>query len=262
MGDERKRPRGPGQYRIQVLDRALRVLDVMSGSAGAMGPSELSRALSFHKSTIHRVLKVLQDHHLVRRNSRGQYDLGFRLFELGSRSIERFPLPQRAEPYLNQLLSDTGETAELCVLQNTRMISVAIAEAPWISRSVGQRADLHVTAAGKVFLAFLPLAAQDDLLGQMTRETRNTVLCSRALKAELASIRSQGFSVSDQEVEEGVRSVAAPIVDGKGRVIASIGVVGPAFRITSGRVPELVRMVRAMATRLSAELGWQAEIAS
>ena len=261
---EHKRPRGAGQYRIQVLDRALRVLDVMSGSASAMGPSELSRALRFHKSTIHRVLKVLQDHHLVRRNSRGQYNLGFRLFELGSRSIERFPLPQRAEPYLNQLMLDTGETAELCVLQNTQLISVANAEAPWISRNVGHKVDLHATAAGKAFLACLPLTAQDALIGQLPliTHTKDTALCIRALKAELASIRRQGFSVNDQEVEEGVRGVAAPIFDGKGRVIASIGIVGPIFRITSTRVPEIARMVRAMATQLSAELGWQAELAS
>lgn len=262
-GQERQRPRGPGQYRIQVLDRALQVLDMMAATPGPTGPSELSRSLKFHKSTIHRVLKVLEDHHLVRRNSRGQYDLGFRLFDLGSRSIARFPLTQRAEPFLKRLMEDAGETAQLCVLQNTRMISVANAEAPWISRCVGHRNELHATAAGKVFLAFLPQAAQDDLIGQLTftKYTPNTISSASALKAELVSIRRQGYSLNDQEGEEGIRGVAAPVVDGKGRIIASISIVGPTFRITTGRIPELVRAVRATANQLTAELGGQVQIA-
>jgi DNA-binding IclR family transcriptional regulator len=232
---------------------------VLASADKEVGPAELAVMLDLHKSTIHRLLKVLEGHRLVRRNAQGKYDLGLKLFELGNKSVSRFSLPKRAEPVLKHVVRETGETAHICVLSNTQMLSIASSEATWIVRAIGHRGDLHASAAGKVLLAFLPTPAQDDLIARlvMTKHTRNTIDNARALRAELARIRRRQFSLNDEEVEEGVRCVAAPVFDFKGRAIATISVAGPVFRMTRERIPKLGRIVKDAADALSAELGYE-----
>jgi IclR family transcriptional regulator, KDG regulon repressor len=247
------------RYRVQVLERTVGLLDVLAAADKELGPAELAVQLDLHRSTIHRLLKVLEAHRLVRRNAQGKYDLGLKLFELGNKSVSRFNLPRRAERYLQHVIAQTGETAYICVLSNTHMLSIACAEASWIVRAVGHRGDLHASAAGKAFLAFLPTSAQDDLIARLvlTQHTRNTIETPQALRSELARVRRQHFSLDDEEVEEGVRCVAAPIFDFKARVIATLSVAGPVFRITSDRVPKLARIVADAAEGLSNELGYE-----
>ena len=252
-------PAGP--YRVQVLERALALLDVLSAVDKEIGPGELASRVGLHKSTIHRLLKVLECHRMVRRTAQGKYDLGLKLFELGCISVSRFNLPKRADPFLKQVVRETGDTAHICVLSNTKMVSIASAEAWWVARAVGHRGDLHASAAGKAFLAFLPAAAQADLLSRLPlpKHTRKTISTAVALKAELARTRRQGFSVNDEEVEEGVRCVAAPIFDYRGRVIATISVAGPVFRMTKRRLARVARIAKAAAHSLSRELGYVSE---
>ena len=248
------------RYRVQVLERALGLLDALAAANREVGPAELASILHLHKSTIHRLLKVLEGHRFVRRNAQGKYDLGLKLFELGNMSVSRFSLPKRAEPFLKEIVKATGETAHVCVLSNTHMLSIASAEAPWIVRAIGHRGDLHSSAAGKAFLAYLPRQAQDLLVSQITftRHTHHTIDSEGRLKVELARIRRRGFSINDEEVEQGVRCIAAPIFDGKTRVIATLGITGPVFRMTRDRLPELARIVVSVANALSIELGYHA----
>ena len=172
-------------------------------------------------------------------------------------SVSRFSLPRRAEPFLKEVVRETGETAQVCVLNNTQMMVVANADAPWLVRAIGHRGELHSSASGKAFLAFLPRPAQDLLLSRatLTRFTRNTITTLAALKVELARVRRRGFSVNDEEVELGVRCIGAPIFDSKARVIATLSIAGPVFRMTKDRVPELARTVVSVANALSTELG-------
>ena len=81
-------------------------------------------------------------------------------------SVSRFSLPRRAEPFLKEVVRETGETAQVCVLNNTQMMAVANADAPWLVRAIGHRGELHSSASGKAFLAFLPRPAQDLLLSR------------------------------------------------------------------------------------------------
>ena len=244
---------------MQVLERALGLLDVLASADKELGPAELAVRVGLHRSTIHRLLKVLEEHRFVKRNSLGKYDLGLKLFELGTQSVSRFNLPRRAGPFLKQVVSETGETAHLCIFSNMRMLSIAAAEASWVPRAIGHRGDLHASAAGKALLAFLPLHAQEDLISRLAlpKHTRNTIDTVGRLKAELARVRRLGFSLNDEEVQDGVRCVAAPIFDYKGRAIATLSVAGPVFRMTRRRLPKLARIVRSAAEALSTELGYE-----
>lgn len=245
------------RYRVQVLERALALLDALGAANKEVGPAELAAILHLHKSTIHRLLKVLEANRFVRRNSQGKYDLGLKLFELGNISVSRFSLPRRAEPFLKEVVRETGETAQICVLNNTYMMAIANAEAPWLVRAIGHRGELHSSASGKAFLAFLPGHAQDLLLSRLTltKFTRNTITTIAGLKLELARVRRRGFSVNDEEVELGVRCIGAPIFDRKGRVIATLSIAGPVFRMTKDRVPALAQVVVNAANALSCDLG-------
>jgi DNA-binding IclR family transcriptional regulator len=155
-------------YRVQVLERAVDILQVLSEDARELGAGEVAERLSLHKSTIHRLLMVLDQHRLIRRNSEtGKYALGLRLFELGTRAVRGLQLREQAQPFLERLARDTGETAHICVRDRSEMVSIAYAEAARSLRmpaTVGRRTPAYCSAVGKAMLAFLPESAVDDIL--------------------------------------------------------------------------------------------------
>lgn len=263
LGDADQAPDDALVYRTQVLDRTIRMLDVLAESSEELGPSELAARLSIHKSTIHRLLTVLERHRFVRKHpTRGKYSLGMRLFELGSRAVAHLNLRECAEPYLRRLVEETHETAHICVLNGTEMLSVANVEGPWTLRApstIGRRTSVHCSSGGKAFAAYLPDRTLDELIAQLPfkQHTRHTLVTRAAFKAELQRVRVQGFAVDDEEVEEGLRCVGAPVRNHTGRVIAALSIAGPVFRMKNGRIPELARAVIASARDLSKELGYQ-----
>ncbi|MEQ1758575.1 MAG: IclR family transcriptional regulator [Vicinamibacterales bacterium] len=252
-----------GPYRVQVLDRMLSILDLLAQSDSDLGPSELGEKLSLHRSTTHRLLKVLERHQLIRKSPlEGRYGLGIKLFELGSRVVSQFDLASRSQPFLRRLVDVAGETAHVCVLNDAEMVSVANVEGPWTLRTpstVGRRTPLYCTSVGKVVLAYLPTAEQSHLLDrvQLVRRTKRTTTSRPALEAELQVIRRRGFGMDNEEIEEGLRCIGAPIFNHRGEIAAAISVAGPVFRVTRQRLPEIVRAVKTAGRDLSHDLGYR-----
>ena len=250
-------------YRVQVLDRALGILDLLSSEGPELAPNELSGQLVLHKSTLHRLLQVLEQHRLVDKNpNTGKYRLGLKLFEFGSRAVAQIDLRERVRPYLERLVYETGETAHMCILDRSEMLSLANVESPRTIRTpstIGHRIPVHCTAAGKAVLAFLPERELNALLKKRSLKsyTRNTITTSVRLRAELQLIRKRGYAVDNEEIEDGLKCIAAPIKDYSGKVIASISIAGPVFRITRGKASSMARSVIEAANRLSTELGYQ-----
>src|SRR3954468_13999326 len=108
--------RGRARYRIQVLDRSFRILDELASAHGDLSPAELAAHLRLHKSTIHRLLVVLEGQRFIRKTIDGRYGLGMKLIELGNRAVEQLDLGEHALPFLQRLVDETGETAHICVL--------------------------------------------------------------------------------------------------------------------------------------------------
>lgn len=248
-------------YRAQVMSRGFQILDLLAESREELGPTALAARLSLHRSTIHRILMVLESHGLVRRSpTRGRYTLGMKLFELGNRAIAHLDLREHAEPFLRTLVQETGEDAHICILDGIEMLSIAHAEGPCrvrIPATVGRRTPVHCTSAGKAFIAFQPDAALEELIAQLPlrRYTSRTIVTAAALRAELMRVRRRGFAIDNQEIEEGLRCVGAPVRDHTGHIIASMSVAGPAFRLKNERLPMFVRAVMTGARGLSIELG-------
>ena len=250
-------------YQVQVLDRALAILDVLSAEGPDLSLGEISEKLELHKSTAHRLTMVLERHKLIERNSTsGRYRLGLKLFELGSRAISQLDLRERARPVLDQLVLETGETVHLGILDDTEVLyldKIEPARSVRMSSSVGRRNPAYCTAMGKAILAYLPDAEVETIVRKhgLKAMTANTITSFLDLKAELKVIRERGYSIDNEEIEEGVRCIGCVVRNFSGGPVAAISVSGPAFRVTKDKVKGLSRPVISAAGILSAELGFK-----
>jgi DNA-binding IclR family transcriptional regulator len=249
------------RYRVQVVDRVLEILEAFSIDAPELGVSELSRTTGLNKGTAHRLLSALERHRLVEQDgTTGRYHLGLRLWELGNRAVARLELPGPAMPALHQLSADTGETAHLAVLDDGDVLYIAKVESKRplrIPSQVGRRLPPHCTGIGKVLLAWLPPAELDQLIRRrgLPRFTPYTICDPKDLQSELMLIRHRGYALDREELEQGLRCVAAPIRDRSAQVIAAISVAGPSVRVNEGETPRLAEAVLHAAHSISRILG-------
>lgn len=258
-----KRPEpSASRYRVQVLDRTIAVLQAVADSETDLPAADIARQLRLHKSTVHRLLAVLESYRLIKKGPEGAYGLGTRLIELGECAIARLKLSEYAEPHLRNLTNETGEGAHVTILNGTELLSIAHVEGRWNLHSLartGLRTQIHCTAAGKAVLAFLSKEACDDLISRLSlkRNTRRTIVKASAIRVELIRVRHLGYAVDDEEFEEGLRCVSAPVFDHRGHVVASLSMAAPVFRLRKEQVPQVARLVVAAAQGLSDDLGHQ-----
>src|SRR6267378_8247570 len=147
-------------YRVQVLDRALAALEVLAARPQEHSLVELCNALKLHKSTVHRLMMVLEQHRFVDKNPEtGRYRLGLKLFEFGSKAIAALDPRRHARPYLDRLQRELGETVFFCILDGGQVFYLDKVESQQSIRTactVGSRAPAYCTAVGKAMLAELP----------------------------------------------------------------------------------------------------------
>jgi DNA-binding IclR family transcriptional regulator len=254
---------GDSPYKVQVLDRALAALAILAKSSSDCSLAELCPALKLHKSTVHRLMMVLEQHRLVAKNpDTGRYRLGLRLYELGSRAIDGLDLRGRARPYLDRLQDEFGETVFFCILDEGQVFYVEKVESQRSVRTactVGSRAPAYCTAVGKAMLAELPDLEVSKIVRRwgLKAVTPNTITTAGDLKAELKAVRARGYAIDDEEKEEGLRCIGAAVRSHSGKLAAAMSISGPAFRMTKERVPEIGRALMEAASKLSAELGYQ-----
>ncbi len=227
-----------GPYKVQVLDRAIALLEILALSPAEMSLGELTVAVGLHKSTVHRLLMVLEGHRLVDKSPlHGRYRLGLKLFELGGASISRLNLREHIRPRLEWLTEQTGETVYLSLLDHGEVLCLDFTEPPRalrIFRRVGSRYCLHCTAAGKAMSSLLPDDAIRALLQQngMAPCTPKSIRTPEEFLAEIALVRQRGYAFNEEESEEGIRSVAVAFRLGDGTSLVAISVVGPVSRYT------------------------------
>ena len=245
---------------MQVLDRTIAVLQAVADSETDLPAADVARQLRLHKSTVHRLLAVLESYRLIKKGPEGAYGLGTRLIELGECAIARLKLSEYAEPHLRTLADQTGEGAHVTILNGNELLSIAHVEGRWNLQSLtrtGLRTQIHCTAAGKALLAFLSNDLCDDLIARLPlkRNTPRTIVKAAAMKVELTRIRHLGYAIDDEEFEEGLRCVSAPIFDHRGHVVASLSLAAPVFRLRKERLNHVARLVVAAAQGLSDDLG-------
>lgn len=253
-----------GTYKVQALDRAFAVLDLLGESDVPLGLAQVATSLQLHKSTAHRFLMVLERHHMVERTVGGKFRLGLRLFEYGNRAIEQYDLRDRAQPHLRKLVEETNETAHLCILEQAHIIYLDKLEpmrsVRMITR-VGASNPVHCTSVGKAILAFLPEERIADVIRRtrFERFTNRTITTPEALRKEIEKTKRRGYAVDDEELEEGLRCIAVPLLDAQRHPVAAVSVSGPSFRVTAQKLPAIANCLLQCVRGISLDMGFVAK---
>lgn len=242
---------------IQVIERMMKLLDVLAQHADPVPLKQLALETGLHPSTAHRILGAMTQSGFVDRTDAGIYRLGIRLLELGSLVKSRISLRDTAMPMMLKLHAATGESVNLGIRANDEIVYVDRTSSGRSSvrvvHIVGARAPLHTTATGKLFLV-------EDGLERIREYARRTglpastpasIVSLPALEKELDRVRRHGVSFDLDEVEAGVRCIAAGIRDDHGKLIAGISLSTPSERFN----PDWAPLVRETADEISRALG-------
>jgi IclR family pca regulon transcriptional regulator len=244
---------------VQSLERGLSVIRAFDADRPELTLSDVARATGLTRAAARRFLLTLTDLGYVRTDGRW-FSLSPRVLELGYAYLSSLSLPEVAEPHLERLVSEVRESSSVSVLDAEDVVYVArvpVSRIMTVAINVGTRFPAYATSMGRVMLAGLP---EPDLEGYLSsvrldRLSSRTITSPDTLRAELDRVRRQGWAMVDQELEEGLRSVAAPLRDGSGRVVAAVNLSAHASRTTSESVRrQLVPPLLAAAARIEADL--------
>jgi IclR family KDG regulon transcriptional repressor len=246
---------------VKSVSRTVKILDLLSRE-GAKNITEISKSLSFPKSSVHEIVATLLAEGIVGRDSDpGRYTLGLKLFEWGKQAQAALEIRRVAVPSLRALHRELDETVYLTVPDGKEVLYIECFESTRRLRTysvIGIRAPLHCTAVGKSVLAWLDEAEVESVIQSMglPRFTANTITDRRDLMRELEQIRTKGYATDVMEHEEGVCCVGAPVRDHTRKVIASISVSGPSQRLTAAKMEESAHLIKEKAAEISRRLGY------
>lgn len=247
---------------VQSVERAFALLEALA-EGGEQGVTELARRTGLVPSTAHRLLGTLTKRgYVTHRSESGRYLLGFKLVELASAGgLGLSRLRTVARGHLEAIQRATGESVNLVVLEGDRVVYVDQVEGSRSVRmftAVGTSAPAHTTAVGKAIMAYTEPALVAALYGDrepLPRLTGRTLITVAALRDDFARIRRRGYALDNEEHEEGVGCVAAPVFDQTGGACAAISVSGPSARILHADTAAVAAMLVAHAEEISAALG-------
>lgn len=244
---------------VQSLERGLAVIRAFDAHHPELTLSEVARKCDLTRAAARRFLLTLADLGYVRTDGR-QFSLTPRVLELGYSFLSSLTLPDVAQPHLEALAARTHESSSLSVLDGDDIVYVArvpTRRIMTVAITVGTRFPAHATSMGRVLLAALPGDAIDGYLTRVTLSplTARTITAPDQLRAELNRVRDQGWALVDQELEEGLRSLAAPVHDRTGTVVAAVNISVHASRTTVDALHDtLLPHLRTTTTAIDADL--------
>jgi DNA-binding IclR family transcriptional regulator len=251
---------GPSpNYPIESVDKALRVMKLFMARP-SITVSEASDELEVGRSTAHRLLAMLVYHGFVRQDGRSRaYLPGPTLVELGLAVVRQMDIRVIAHPYLEALSKEVGETVHLATLVGPEVLYIDCVEGEKslrLGNRVGRSVPAYASATGKVLLAQLEPEEVRRLFpsGRLRRLTPRSVASRRELETQLPKIQANGYAINVEENEEGLSSIAVPILDGAGNVHGAVAVGGPSTRLTPDALERLSPKVVGCARQISAAL--------
>lgn len=254
---------------VQTIGRAASILNILGQSPHGITLRDLSARVNLPKGTTHRLLSSLVHFGFAQQDSENKkYSLGFKLVDLGHRLLSQLDFRNVAKPFLLDMAERTQETVHLVVLDQNEVVYIEKVESHdhrgglRMASRIGLRNPAHSCAVGKVLLAHLPARRFEAVIRErgLVRRTKKTITHLKRLEEQLQSVRAQGFAIDDEENEEGIRCVAAPIRDETGWVIAAVSISGPAIRMSLELIQRrLQREVMDTALKISKKLGFRGE---
>ncbi len=254
-------------YSVPAVERTLDIIEAMASNSHEMTITQANRKFSIPKSSVYAILQTLKSRGYVDKDIDDRYFLTLKIFSLASALVDSLDLRKRLSPYLRELTGKAGITGHLAVLDGGYAVyieKVEVLGALRLTTWVGKRMPVHSTSIGKALIAHLPDDEIDRLVAArgLKRFTERTITSSRRLKTELARVRANGYAVSNEENEAGVRAVASPIFDHDGSVVAAVNLGGPAVQMTVEDLPALGKLIRSAALGMSRALGYRGAAAS
>ncbi|MBW3098331.1 HTH-type transcriptional regulator BhcR [Pseudohoeflea coraliihabitans] len=246
---------------IQSLDRGIEVLKVVSRGNG-MSLTEIAEASGHPASTTYRMLTTLQKHGVVEFAESGQlWYIGLAAFRIGSTFLGRTSIVEQSRPIMQEMMTTSGETANLAIVDRNDVIFVSQVETHEPIRAFfrpGTRGPIHASGIGKAMMAYFAADRVAAILrAKLQRFTPNTLTDGRDVIAELQRTRARGWAIDDEERTLGMRCVAAPVFNQFGEAVAGISLSGPSVRVSRGRDEAHGTLVRAAADEVTNAIGGQ-----
>ncbi len=262
----KRRGAASAQEGLPLVSAAARVLSILEclSRVRSIGLEELSRTVGLAKPTVYRFLQTLQSLGYARRSEGDRWALTLKLFNVGSRALDHLDLYAIARPIAEELAEELGETVHMGVLEDDSAVYVLKIESKYTIRMfsrVGRRIPLYCTAIGKVLLAYSDEQKRASILDalKLVAHTPKTITKREKLEAELKKVRDCGYALDDEEHEEGIVCIGAPVIDREGCLVASLSASWPLFRFEGADVEKSASLVTAAAGRISSALGYPPE---
>jgi len=246
----------PAKTSIQVIERMMALLDALANYSDPVSLKELSKVSGLHPSTAHRILNDMVVTRFVDRVEPGTYRLGMRLLELGNVVKSRLSVREAALDFMRALHKKTQQTVNLSVRQGDEIVYIDRAYSErsgmQVVRAIGGRAPLHLTSTGKLFLsiddakAIRAYATRTGLAGH----NKNSITDLARFERELSLVRARGYARDNEELELGVRCMAAGIFDDSGKLVAGLSISAPADRLQEEWLEDLVQTASSISTTL------------
>ena len=241
------------------VERIAGALDIVA-QRGWVSASELATAMGVDRSTGWRLARSLEGVGWLHHDAvTGRYRLGLPLFELGTRALDTIDVRDEARRVMTELVAATGESVDLAIRDGDSVVFIDKIDGTGEVRAftrAGQRARLHATAAGKVFLAHLAPAELDAYLaGPLPAATAATIADPVALAAVIDETRRRGWAINRGELFPEAGALAVPVLDAAGTCVAALGLNIPLSRLTDDRVRVLIEDLHGAAQRLTPAFG-------
>ena len=250
---------------LHTLARAAAILDCFTLEHPELGVRETARMVNCSSSAAGRLLAAMKEMGILNQNPVTRaYSMGARPLIWAGVYAGTLDIRNKALPALGELHRTTHETVSLYVLDGNERLCIERLESPQNVRIVGRigrRLPLHAGSGGKVLLAFLPPAKQEEILNTVPLDplTPNTIVDPNQLRAELQKIRQQGYAISTGEWLTEAAGIGAPVFDQNNNVIGALTISGPTQRFTEDIVQQYIPLVTRVADQLSREMGYRGQ---
>lgn len=250
-----------GRSRLSSVATAISLLKAFRVDDRELGISELSKRLGVSKSTVHRLATTLMSEGLLEQNPETErYRLGVALFSLGAMVRRRMDISAEAKLHLINLRADVEENVRLAVLDGAQVLYVYdyVSPQPVRLRSfTGLSKPAFCTAEGWTLLSEARPAEIDAILqGPFEPRSNRTPADAETVRARIAETAARGWATEDEESEDGMRALAAPVRDADGRIVAAVAIAGPRLRMRKRNYPQMSSKLLQAAKEISARLGW------
>jgi DNA-binding IclR family transcriptional regulator len=243
------------KYKVPALEKAIAILDLLANSDKGFSITEFHTMLNIPKATVFTTLSVLEEYQIVKKDDKGKFQIGPKLYFFGMRYTKNNNLIDISRPHLIKLMEETRFTVYLGILEEGKVLYVDKHEPDSFIKFTsypGMRSEIHITGIGKAIAAFLPENELELMLRKdLKKYTEKTITTLEAFKKSLNTVRTNGYAVEDEEEQVGVRCIGAPIFNSRDKVIAAISVATLTSQLPMERSAEIGKKIQETAMKIS-----------